>query len=172
MRIPIALAAALLIVAACGRGPSAPPVAGSTAHLAALVSSPSADPTAQRTHAWLTFAACMRTHGADLPDPSFDQDGNPVWSVNPKTQPQAALAACVSSLPVPSVQGTGAGKSARPPTAAELATLTRFAQCMRQQGMPDFPDPNPQTGDFGTIDKTNPSLQAASRACQDAGIKK
>jgi len=167
MRIQTGLVVALLAAAACGSSASAPPVAGSSGHTVAAVSSPAANAVAQRTHAWLTFAACMRAHGANLPDPSFDQDGNPQWPVNPKTQSGPAFAACQSAL-----QGTSAGKSTRPPTAAELAALTRFARCMRQHGIADFPDPDPQTGGFANVDKANPSLQAATKACQDAGAPK
>lgn len=40
------------------------------------------------------------------------------------------------------------GPRPSPPTAAQLAQLTRFAQCIRQHGVPDFPDPDPQNGHF------------------------
>jgi hypothetical protein len=164
MRIPIALAAALLASAACGSSPSAPPVAGSSGHLTAL-SSP-ASTTAQREHAWLAWTACVRRHGGDIPDPAFNQEGSPQWQTNvAKNQPAAALDACKSLL-----QATDAGRTSHAPTAAELAQESRFAQCIRQHGVPAFPDPDPQTGRFPpTFDKTSPALQPAEQACaQDA----
>ena len=168
MLIPTALAAVagLLVAAACGSSPSAPRVAGSTGR-AAAVSSPAAATSAQRTHAWLAFAACIRAHGANLPDPTFDQSGNPQWSVNPKTLPQAAVTACRSDL-----QAASGGSSGQAPTAPQLAQLTRFAQCMRQHGIPNFPDPDPQTGGFNGVDKNSPALQAAAQACEQYGFKK
>jgi hypothetical protein len=167
IRTALAAAAALLAAAACGSSLSAPRVAGSTGRPAAAVSSPQAVTTAQRTRAWLDFAACMRAHGASLPDPSFDQNGNPQWSVNPKAQPQTAVTACQSYL-----QAVSAGRTGQAPTAAQLAQLTRFAQCMRQHGVPTFPDPDQQTGSFDGVDKNRPALQAAARACQQYGFNK
>jgi hypothetical protein len=167
IRTALVAAAALLVAAACGSSLSAPRVAGSTGRPAAAVTSPHALTTAQRTRAWLDFAACMRAHGANLPDPSFDQDGNPQWSVSPKQQPQGTVTACQSYL-----QAVSAGGTDQAPTAAELAQLTRFAQCVRQHGVPDFPDPDPRTGAFSGIDKTSPALQAAAQACQQYGLEK
>jgi hypothetical protein len=161
-----ALAAALLGAAACASTPQAPRVAGSTGQAVAAASPSSSGLTpAQRTRAWLGFAACLRSHGANVPDPSFDPDGNPQWPVNPKTgSSQAALVACSSSL-----QGVSTGRAAAAPTAAELAALTRFAQCIRQHGFPNYPDPNGQTGGPATKDvpdKTDPAYQAALQACR------
>jgi hypothetical protein len=60
-----------------------------------------------------------------------------------------------------------AADAERPPeTPQELAQDTRFAQCMRQHGWPNFPDPNAQ-GQFvsstpGALPptKSDPSFQA------------
>jgi hypothetical protein len=160
-----AAAAALLAAAACGSSPSAPPVAGSTGHAATVTT---AATTAQKTRAWLDFAACMRAHGANLPDPSFNQEGSPQWSANPKSQPPAALVACQSRLPA-----VDSGKPDRAPTAADLAQAARFAQCMRQHGVPDFPDPDPRTGGFVTSPaiKNAPGLDAAETACRQFNQK-
>jgi len=166
IRTALAAVAALLAAAACGSSPASPRVAGSTGGPAAAVGSPHATTAAQRTRAWLDFAACIRAHGGSLPDPSFDPNGNPQWSVNPKTVPRAALLACQSDL-----QGTSGGKNDQAPTAAELAQLTRYARCVRQHGLPNFPDPNPQTGGFDGIDKTSPALQAAAQACRQFSDK-
>jgi hypothetical protein len=158
MIIRIGLAVALLAVAACGSSPSAPPVAGSSGPAVALAS----PGIASRTQAWLGFAACLRRHGANVPDPTFDQQGNPVWAVSPKSQSTAAIQACASYL-----QAASIGKTNQAPTAAQLAQETQFARCMRQHGITNFPDPDPQTGAFpNTFDKTSPALQPAMQACR------
>src|SRR5262249_13872519 len=53
-------------VAPVGSGPRARPSPGS-AQLSA----------GDRQRLWLQFANCLRQHGADEPDPSFDSEGNP-----------------------------------------------------------------------------------------------
>lgn len=37
-------------------------------------------------------------------------------------------------------------QSAQPPTAEQLAKLKAFSVCIRGKGFPDYPDPNPATG--------------------------
>jgi hypothetical protein len=144
-----AVAFALLAAAACGGG------AGSSHPVA------SASP-AELTHVWVSFAACLRAHGANEPDPTFDQNGSPQWPVDPKTLPPAATQACGSILQGANLQGHGA------PTAAQLAQATRYAQCLRQHGIADFPDPDPQTGSYLTThDPTQePGWAAAGAACR------
>jgi hypothetical protein len=157
--------AVLCAAAACG-GPSQPSarVAGSTARGGAPAASPTTLTSAQRSHVWLAYAACLRAHGASEPDPTFDQDGNPQWAVNLTTLPDAAVKACQSGL-----QAVSTGK---PQSAAQIAQTTRYSQCMRQHGIPDFPDPDPQTGRInlpGTAAanrKGDPGFQAAQQACQ------
>jgi hypothetical protein len=144
----LAAAAVLALTAACG-GPTA------------TGSSPS--PRADATHAYLSYAICLRAHGANEPDPALDQNGNPQWAVNPKTLPPAATQPCNSILQAAHLNG---GHGA--PTAAQLAQLTRFAQCIRQHGVADFPDPDAQTGSFPTTqDPTRePGWDAAYQACK------
>ena len=151
----VAVATAAL---ACGGGPTAAHVASAGGH---------ATPTAaadQRT-ATLRYTACMRAHGANLPDPTFDQHGNPQWPPGTDvkgTGNQAAAQACRSILPT-----SGSDPNHPPPTAAQLAQRTRLAQCMRQHGFPDFPDPDPQTGEFNVSDDFNnrPGAAATAQAC-------
>jgi hypothetical protein len=115
-----------------------------------------------QTHVWLSYAACLRAHGANEPDPTFDQDGGPQWSVSPKTLPPAAIRACGAILQSAHLVGS------RPPSATRLAGLIRYAQCLRQHGIADFPDPDPQTGSYPTThDPTRePGWPAATQACR------
>jgi hypothetical protein len=107
----------------------------------------------------------MRSHGVpDFPDPTINNGaiglnlGNNA-GVNQSTL-QAAENACKSLSPVHPLTGTQEAKN----TAEGL----KWAQCIRQHGVPNFPDPN-STGAFDLPSGLNPqsgSLQAAMNACQ------
>ncbi len=118
------------------------------------------------------FAQCLRDHGianvqeVRLVDHKLEGEWVPGDHTN-DAQMHAADEACEAirlRLP-PSVW---AGQD--PPTAEELAKLGQFAQCLRQHGFPDWPDPK---GDGGfplsesqiTVLKSD-SFQDARRACQ------
>jgi hypothetical protein len=54
----------------------------------------------------------------------------------------------------------------------EMQKLLAVSRCMRAHGVPNFPDPNPTTGEFNTpagIDKDSPQVVAALRACSSLG---
>ncbi|HKA49713.1 MAG TPA: hypothetical protein VKK19_09015 [Candidatus Dormibacteraeota bacterium] len=161
--VAIFIAAVLSLSTACGAGSTsaAPPVA----HVG---SAPSASPSpgsaqlspSEKQRLWLQFANCLREHGADEPDPTFDSNGNPQWAVNIKGLPQAPQRACA---PILQSLNLGTGQRADP---ARIAALTRFAQCIRQHGLADFPDPD-SAGNFQTNgDPTlEPGWAAAYQAC-------
>ncbi len=59
------------------------------------------------------------------------------------------------------------GQASQTTGSADNAAALRFADCMRSNGVPDFPDPL-QGGGFQRIsglDKNSPALQAAQKAC-------
>ena len=125
---------------------------------------PAATPTVhQREQANLDYARCLRQQGAGVPDPAFDQDGSPHWAVDLKTLPASQTQPCQAILQRLAAvsQKPGAGPSAVP-------ALTRFSQCMRQHGMPDWPDPNADGNGFPTTSdpQLNPNFQAAYDACR------
>ena len=147
----VALALALVLAVAGCAGSAARPAATAT-------------PTVQqREQANLDYARCLRRNGAVVPDPTFDQDGTPHWAVDLKTLPAARTQACQAILQRLAVAGQkpGTGPSAVP-------ALTRFSRCMRQHGMPDWPDPNPDGSGFPTTSdpQQNPSFQPAYDACR------
>jgi hypothetical protein len=80
---------------------------------------------------------CFRSHGAaDFPDPVYDPgDGRWHFATSPANVAAATRAACQylfpASTPSPDL-----------PQAA-FQQLVTFAQCMRQQGVFDWPDPAP-----------------------------
>lgn len=123
--------------------------------------------TADRDRA-VSFAACMRENGVDdFPDPdaagAFDYGitvSGKVWTT--------ALTACKD------LQPPGSFSANRSPE--QQAAALRFASCMRENGVRDFPDP--VNGD-PLVDTTKiPSserkggmtiINAAMRECRDAG---
>ncbi len=154
-----ALALVALIGAGCGNGSAED---GNTG-------------TANRDKGAMKFAECMRDNGvSEFPDPDASGgltiDGvvngssldtsTPVW--------KEAIAACKDLQP-PGFTGTEASPE-------EQDVRLKFAQCMRDNGVEDFPDPAP---DAPLIDTTRipsaagrgalsiPGFQAAVETCGD-----
>jgi hypothetical protein len=161
----IALVAAAL--AACGSADASAGVA--TANGAGTAQpSTSASPSADREEALRQFAACMRQHGVDVPDPQpggggFALGGQGQNRDNPNFR--TAFEACRSMLP----------NGGQPPklNAQQIEAYRQFAQCMRDNGV-DVPDPNPDgTLQFGQgrgpgqVDRNNATFQKALTACRD-----
>jgi hypothetical protein len=108
------------------------------------------------------FAQCMREHGVkDFPDPdasgSFTIDGVVNGSsLDPSSAAwKAALDACKDLEP--------AGFTGTKRTAQQQAAALKFAQCMRDNGVKDFPDPDPD----GPIINTDRIPSAAGRGARD-----
>jgi hypothetical protein len=86
------------------------------------------------------FVRCARANGMpNLPDLRLDSNGQ--VSIPPGTPdpPQSVERACRSiweRLPA-----SASGEQARPP--ADIQALLRYARCMREHGVADFPDPQP-----------------------------
>ncbi|AYY14883.1 hypothetical protein EF847_21560 [Actinobacteria bacterium YIM 96077] len=109
-----------------------------------------------------TFAECMRDHGIDMSDPD-PQTGIP--ELDPSVDPdnptvRDAMDECEHLM-------EGGGRAA--PDDQDMAAYLEFAQCMRENGLPDFPDPQPGSdGVFGDadVDRSDPAFQQAAEACQ------
>jgi hypothetical protein len=152
----------LVLATACAGGTNGPGVAGQGGS-----STPSASPSGDPRDAELAYSQCMREHGlSDFPDPQ--PGGGIAIQVKPGSDldpndPQFKTAddACRSLLPAPSKEEQE----------QEFADLLRFAKCMREHGITDFPDPKPGEGisistDQGSdLDPNNPQFQAAKKAC-------
>ena len=122
------------------------------------------------------YSECLRAHGvSDFPDPNASgQFPSYGVSVTP-TVWTSATTACKPLAP------PGAGSAKLTPT--QLSDALRFAQCVREHGVPDFPDPvNGQPLiDTTKIPSSNKPggmtiLNAATHTCghliaQDAGGK-
>jgi hypothetical protein len=175
--------AILLLAAACGRGEGGTGIASLQDQEAAGASSTT---TLDPDQALLAFAACMREHGIDMPDPQIGSAGGGITfefglsSEGSEAPPldsemqklQEAHEAC-SYLLEGVVQ-----QSEQPDMAAMQDQLLAFSQCMRDHGI-DMPDPvfgadgsatliGPDAGGEGPVlDPADPDFQAAQEACQE-----
>ena len=104
------------------------------------------------------FAECMRANGVpEFPDPNASGTLTLDGIVNGSSlDPSApafwqALTACKALEP--------AGFTGRKRSAQQQQAALKFAQCMRENGIPDFPDPTPN----GPLIDTNRIPSAAGR---------
>ena len=125
--------------AACARtGAKDPQVASAqTAKPKASASAgatPSDDPDAP-----LKFARCMREHGISwFPDPNNGKMAIRIPQGQDAKKFEAAQEACKQYMP--------RGGERHKPSAEELEAARNMAKCMRANGIPNFPDPNPDGG--------------------------
>jgi hypothetical protein len=122
--------------------------------------------------AMLEFAQCMRDNGVpNFPDPVANADGTFDFQ-RPQGVDQSTLMnafeGCRSEL-----EGSGAqfGGENRAQDPEFQDTLLEFAQCMRDNGVPEFPDPKlTESGGmqslFGDVDPQSPRVQEAMESCQ------
>lgn len=162
MRTRFFIAAAVpLLAAGCGSGGGSPQVA----NLATTTTSTatSTKPIVPRNGSFQKFVTCMQQHGIQA------QVGAGGHGVSVKNTPKGvnmdrAQIACKKYLP-------GGGPPALTPAevAQRAKAMLAFAKCIRQHGVPNFPDPNGQ-GEFDLSKlqsiKTSPNLHRAGQACQ------
>jgi hypothetical protein len=127
------------------------------------------------------FSECMRSHGVSgFPDPStggqspnsFGIDGyNFNLPAGMDTQSPAYESATKTCQPLVA-GGNGQHMSPAFVVRAKRAALAH-AQCMREHGVPDFPDPTISTSgggisqgsDAGAVDPQSPAFQNAQKVC-------
>lgn len=116
------------------------------------------------------YSQCIRAHGvSDYPDPTFSSSGNHVSARIPVINPaeidspafKSAQAACRGLEP----NGADAAQQGQ----SETPHLLAFAACMRDHGVPDFPDPD-RNGQYPSsamahIDRGAPLVRAALKTC-------
>lgn len=127
--------------------------------------SPSPTPAPDDVARELEFVACMRAAGIDMPDPiPGDTSGRSALKqamdkgMGLKDSFQTALDGCMSHLPPP--------PKAPPVDPEQVEKKRKFAQCMRDNGVKDFPDPDPATGELnGWIRQDDNNAMAASEKC-------
>jgi hypothetical protein len=165
--ILLCLAGAGLSLTACG-GTSSPGAGGST----------SPQDTAAANAKSLQFAQCMRTHGVpNFPDPTGGRIDLQVQQTPNSTTVngaqvngpafKSAMKDCQADLP-------NGGHPTAAQTAEAKSKALAMAKCMRTHGVPNFPDPQFQSGPNGAvgvkisgagIDPNSPAFQAAQKAC-------
>lgn len=139
--------------------------------LTSLVATLSLDASAQMTPADIEeiveYAQCIRANGyAEFPDPG--PDGRLQISITTPVageQFRAAQSACTDKLP------SSMAAANAPMTPERLDGLVKFAECMREDGIANFPDPTPQ-GAFEISDPTlglaTPQVQRAMQQCRES----
>jgi len=107
------------------------------------------------------YAQCLRDNGIEVADP---EDGHPPaieQGTAPADEVKAATEACKQYAPTLD----------KPKMDTEqLEKLRQIAQCMRENGYPDFPDPDADEGgitidDDSGIDTKSPDFTAAQQKC-------
>ncbi|TDC50050.1 hypothetical protein E1258_26735 [Micromonospora sp. KC207] len=114
------------------------------------------------------FAQCMRAAGIDMPDPGPDGMAVvPAQTAGDEASAKkmdAAMEKCRELLP----------NGGEPPKASteDLAKARDYAKCIRDNGLPSFPDPDAETGTFrldpdkaGDLDK----LPEVAKKCPQFG---
>lgn len=110
------------------------------------------------------YAQCMRDNGVpDFPDPGpdgrFELDHDKFNQDDPKFR--AALEKCRDLAPGAEHRNTG--------DPAYVEQMREYSQCMRDNGLPDFPDPDAegQLRGLGHEQQSNPTFQAAMELCRE-----
>jgi hypothetical protein len=116
-----------------------PILAGCSAAGQAGAGAASPSPSGDRMAPYRALAQCLREHGApNYPDPTMDPQGNvDIKKGGSQAPPHSAQIACedlAAKLPAP--------KRRSPFTAEDIANLRKLAQCARQHGISDWPDPD------------------------------
>jgi hypothetical protein len=158
-RLPALLAAGAVLAAlaplsACGSGSSGAGGAGGAPTAAAGSRTPD--------DATMAIVNCYRAHGdPSFPDPVYDpSDGRWHFAVSPGSAPASTQQACQHLFPT---------DNASPPVPqAQFQALVRLAECLRQHGLPNWPDPSPD-GAFPlppSLQTKPPAYARAAGACQ------
>lgn len=118
------------------------------------------------------YAQCVREHGIpNFPDPVVS-DGNVSYGADDGTKAAVgahpeAIAAC---KPIQDQISQTGGKNWQP-TAADKVKLLEFAKCVREHGVPEWPDPDAdgkftissKLEDENPVTRINPALAACKK---------
>lgn len=176
----IALVAALsLALVACGGGDDGDDgvaTLGDGEAAAGASASPSVDP----EDALAEFAECMRENGVeDFPDPQIDENGGITIGIGDgepgegrpsdvdRETLEVAMQECQPLLP----QGGGPGEISEEDRAAFQDAMIEYAQCMRDNGIEEYPDPEFSGGgafqEIGEgVDPNSDEFRAADETCR------
>ena len=130
--LAVLLGLALIGLGGCtGKTDDGIPSAGSSASAGGAGSgpAPAEDPRSRLQQ----YVNCLRQHGVRVADP---EDGKQVQLNEDRPEDKAAAQACRQYLP-PAVSIANGGN---------IDTMRQYARCMREHGLPEFPDPDPERG--------------------------
>ncbi|MFC9846551.1 hypothetical protein ACFWFF_17450 [Streptomyces sp. NPDC060223] len=104
------------------------------------------------------FAQCLREHGVDVEDPEPGK-GLRITGQLPKGEVDAAMEACRKYDPMQN------GDASADPEAEER--VRKLAQCMRDNGVEDFPDPEPGSAGLQINQDVaeDPDFEQAQKTC-------
>lgn len=112
------------------------------------------------------FAQCMRDHGVEMDDPDPNEPGRVEIRERKgeRGKVQKAMEECRKYLPTPSKEDMK----------KDYEAMRKVAECMRANGIPEFPDPDPNGGGLsfgkdGGIDPESPKFKAAEEKCPMPG---
>jgi hypothetical protein len=154
----LGLIAMVALISACGSSAPAQSGTGSS-------SSGGGNPTASAHEEAVKFAECIRSNGvSEFPDPDASGQfayGIPSYSspLNPSSAAwQKAIGACKTLEPTRFMPTQFTPK--------QLSARLKFAQCVRANGVPDFPDPT-ATGPLVNVSNGSsiPGLHATIQKC-------
>jgi hypothetical protein len=162
LALPLTLGLAL---AGCGRSDDDGGTGVATAGGAAARPSASASGAAAlgEEERQLRFAQCMRQNGVEVPDPEPGGQGTMLRfgaDVDPQ-KVEAAMQKCRTLLP------NGGELPKLDP--AQIDTMRKLARCMRDNGVPDFPDPDANGMikiDRGAMNPEDTKVRAAMEKCR------
>jgi hypothetical protein len=156
-------------VAHVGTASNSSPAGGSAAGTPGSGETPSGESVAAAQRKLVKFAQCMRTHGEPkFPEPSEGairiQSSNGSGPNPESPQWKAAEKACSKYAPANVAPSPAQQK-------AHQEQALKFSECMRHNGVPNFPDPKFSSGggvqmSLKGIDASSPQFQAAAKACQ------
>jgi hypothetical protein len=169
--------AAVISLAACSSGSNSPQVAslGTSSTPSASSGSSAAAPTGNPTQLLDEWAGCMRSHGyPTLTDPTIDANKvihimippGITGNVPQEYEQSSAYGPCNPYLTAAQTALRGNTPAPKP----DPAKLEKFSQCMRANGIPDFPDPTGngiqiRSSPGSDLDPKSPTFQNAQKKC-------
>jgi hypothetical protein len=172
--LPVLAAAAAIGLAACSGGSSTPQVAslgnstGTSANSGGGGSS-AATGSGNATQLLDEWTSCIRGHGdPNQADPAVDSNSDIDITMDNVSSTLASevhggTGPCSNYLTAASAALRG-GQPA--PQAPSLAVQLKYAECMRANGVPKFPDPNGSQDQYiGNLDPNSPTFENADKVC-------
>lgn len=166
IRRAFALGLLVLIAAGCGGGGKTHDQIATAGGATPSPSSSAGTGSGDEKEQFLKHSQCMRENGVpNFPDPKFE-DGGGIGITLPKgvdpKKLEAAEAKCKQYLPN--------GGEAQKMDPEQVEQMREYAQCMRENGLPDFPDPTDEglriNGSNPDLAPDSPKMKAAHEKCR------